>query len=373
MDKIIRVAQVIGKAINGGTEAFAMNYYLNIDRSKVQFDFFVESTSGIINRERIESLGGRVIIIPSYNNVFKYMKTLTKLFKEGNYDVVHSNMNTLSVFTLRAAKMAGIPVRIAHSHSTANRKEWKKTFAKNLLRPFSKVYATHYCACSEIAGRWLFGNRTFDRGEVIIINNAIDLDRFKFNVEIRQKLRDRLKVSDELVVGHIGRFCQQKNQLFLLNVFQELLKVKPSSKLLLIGNGEMDDELKFKAYEMNLSGSVIFAGVKRLPEDYYQAMDCFVLPSLYEGLGMVAVEAQVSGLPCIVSNNVPDGVTVNDNVVHLKLDRDYSKWVDAILSCAGKREKLDVEKFRLNGYDILVEAQKLVNMYKRFCASDCER
>ena len=176
MDRVIRVAQIIGKAINGGTEAFAMNYYTHIDRSKVQFDFFVESTSKIIDRELIESLGGRVVIIPSYKNPFNYIKILTKLFKDGNYDIVHSNMNALSVFTLRAAKKAGVPIRIAHSHSTSNKKEWKKTIIKNLLKPLSKIYATHYFACSELAGRWLFGNKTFDKGQVKVINNAIELN-----------------------------------------------------------------------------------------------------------------------------------------------------------------------------------------------------
>ena len=159
-EKVIKVAQVIGMAVDGGTESVWMNYYRNIDKKKIQFDFLVENESKIINKKEIESMGGKIVIIPPYNNPIKYMRVLKKIFKENPYDIVHSNMNALSVFTLRAAKKAGIKVRIAHSHSTSNKKEWKKNILKNILRPFSKVYATHYLACSELAGRWLFGNKT---------------------------------------------------------------------------------------------------------------------------------------------------------------------------------------------------------------------
>ena len=179
-NKKIRVAQIIGKACNGGVEACIFNYFKAIDKSKVTFDFFVENTSDIINKDVIESMGGRVIITPKYTNLFKYLSFLRKKFKQEKYDIVHSNINTLSVFPLFTAWLAGIKVRIAHSHSTSNKKEHLRNLIKGILRPFSKVFATHYFACSELAGRWLFGNRTFNKGKVFVLNNAIDIDRFKF-------------------------------------------------------------------------------------------------------------------------------------------------------------------------------------------------
>ena len=180
----IRVAHIIGKWLGGGVEAVVMNYYRHIDRSKIQFDFLCDEDSTNIPYEEIEQLGGRVILIPPYQKVFKYQKELIRIFKENNYKIVHSHINTLSIFPLRAAKKAGVKVRIAHSHSTTNKKEWKKNLLKQVLRPFSKVYATNYMCCSELAGRWLFGDKTYDSGQVYLLNNAINLDKFKYNEKL---------------------------------------------------------------------------------------------------------------------------------------------------------------------------------------------
>lgn len=183
----IRVAQIMGKWLGGGVESVIMNYYRHIDRAKVQFDFLCDEDSTDIPYEEIEKLGGRVILIPPYQKVFKYQKKLVKIFKENNYKIVHSNLNALSFFPLRAAKKAGVSIRIAHSHSTGNKIEWKKNIIKNILRPFSKVYANYYFACTEHAGRWLFGNREYDKGNVYLLNNAIDLYKFKYNKIIRKR------------------------------------------------------------------------------------------------------------------------------------------------------------------------------------------
>ena len=182
----IVVAQIMGKWVGGGVEAVIMNYYRHIDRSKIQFDFICDEDSTNIPYEEIEKLGGHVILCPPYQKLFKYMKFLEKLFREKKYRIVHSNINTLSVFPLRAAKKAGVKVRIAHSHSTSNPKEWKKNLLKNTLRPFSKKYATDYFACGELAGRYLFGNKTFDSGKVKIVHNAIDVEKFKFDPEAQE-------------------------------------------------------------------------------------------------------------------------------------------------------------------------------------------
>ena len=186
---MILVAQIIGKALNGGVEACIWNYYKAIDKEKVQFHFFVENTSAIIDKEKIEKLGGKIIVTPKYTHIFKYIKFLIKTFKNNKYDIVHSNLNALSVFPLFAAKLAGIKVRIAHSHSTTNKKEFLRNLIKNFLKLFSKTFATDYFACSELAGRWLFGKKAFNSGKVFIVNNAIDLDKFKFDCEKRAEIR----------------------------------------------------------------------------------------------------------------------------------------------------------------------------------------
>ena len=244
MDKVIRVAQIIGIAGAGGVESVVMNYYKNIDKTKVQFDFFVESPSIIIDKELIESMGGNIVIIPPYKRIFSFLLKLTKLLKEKDYDIIHSNMNALSVFSLFAAFLAGKKIRIAHSHTTTNKKEWKKNILKSILQPFSKVFATHYFACSEKAGRWLFGNKTFEQGKVEIINNAVNLNRFKYDTDLRNKVRKELKINDEFVVGHIGRFVTVKNHEFIIEMFNEFQKNRPASKLLLIGDGEGMEKIK---------------------------------------------------------------------------------------------------------------------------------
>ena len=166
------------------------------------------------------------------------MNYFIKLFKNEHYKIVHSHINTLSLFSLFAAKRAGVPIRIAHSHSTAGKGEYKKNILKYTLRPFAKVYATHYAACSRYAAEWLFGKKIVEQEKVFILNNAIDIDKFKFDEDVRKKIRKELDIENKFVIGHVGRFCYQKNQEFLINVFLEVYKKKPDAVLLLIGDGE---------------------------------------------------------------------------------------------------------------------------------------
>lgn len=325
----IIVAQIVGKWLGGGVEAMLMNYYRHIDRTKIQFDFICDADSTDIPYDEIKKLGGRVILCPPYQKLPQYLKFLTKLFKENKYKIVHSHINTLSVFPLYSAKKAGVRTRIAHSHSTSNKKEWKKTLFKNLLRPFSKRYATDYFACSEHAGRWLFGNKTFDNKEVTIIPNAIDIEKFKFDKTVRTRLRKELNINKStFVVSHIGRFVPQKNHTFLIDVFNEVHKQRPDSVLLLIGQGPLEEKIKQKVKKLGLEKSVKFLGQRNDTNKLYSVMDVFVLPSLYEGLGMVAIEAQINGLRLICSNNTPSDVKMHDQVFFAPLK--CNKWVDLI-------------------------------------------
>ena len=271
--------------MDGGVESVVMNYYRNIDKSKVQFHFICDEDSTDIPYDEIEKLGGKVIVVPPYQKLFKYQKELYKIFKENNYKIVHSHINALSVFPLRIAKKAGVPIRIAHSHSTSNKKEWKKNIVKNILRPFSKVYANKFFACTKHAGEWLFGKKIIERKELNVINNAIDLNKFEFNEKIREDLRKEFGIKeDTIVIGHIGRFMKQKNHDFLIDVFNELIKKDENSILILIGQGPLLNDMKQKVSDLKIEDKVKFIGQVTDVEKYYNIMDVFLFPSIYEGL-----------------------------------------------------------------------------------------
>lgn len=364
----IRVAHIIGKWVGGGVEAVVMNYYRHIDRNKIQFDFICDDDSTNIPYEEIEKLGGKVILVPPYQKMFKYQKEMKKILKDGNYKIVHSHINTLSVFSLRAAKKAGVPVRIAHSHSTTNKKEWKKNLLKTFLRPFAKVYATHYFACTEHAGRWLFGDKEFESGNVYILNNAIDLDKFKFDEEIRKRKRAELGIdNDKLVIGHIGRFVEQKNHTFLIDIFNEVYKENNKSVLLLIGQGPLEEEIRDKVKILNLENSVKFLGQRSDVNELYQAMDIFVFPSLYEGLGIVLIEGQTAGCYCLASTEIPENAKITENIELIGLNKNVEIWVNKILNYPNvDKRKNYAREIEKQGYNIIKEEKKLEEIYARF-------
>lgn len=370
----IRIAQIIGKWVGGGVEAVVMNYYRNVDHNKIQFDFICDDDSTNIPYEEIESLGGRVILIPPYQKVFKYHKELKRVLREGKYKIVHSHINTLSVFSLFAAKRAKVPVRIAHSHSTTNKVEWKKNLMKNALRPLSKLFATDYFACTEHAGRWMFGDKEYQNGNVYVLNNAINLESFKYDQKIRKAKRKELGIKDStLVVGHIGRFVHQKNHSYLIDVFNELHKKQTDSILLLAGQGPLLNEVKDKVNSLNLQDSVKFLGQRNDVSELYQVFDTFVLPSIYEGLGMVLIEAECAGVPCFASTDVPDIAKVTANLTFLSLMEKPKIWAIKILDSLKKYKRKDCAKeVQKAGYDIKIEVGKLSNKYNNLLKSRCD-
>lgn len=365
MTEPIRVAHVIGNWLGGGVESVVMNYYRNIDRNKVQFDFLCSESSTDIPYEEIEKLGGRVFIVPNYTKVFKYQKELQKIFKENNYKIVHSHISTMSVFPLRAAKKAGVPVRIAHSHSTTNKKEKKKNLLKQVLRPFSRVYATDYMCCSELAGRWLFGDKEYDKGNVYLLNNAIDLDKFKYNESLRKEKRKEFGISDDtLVIGHIGRFVEQKNHRFLIDIFNEIHKKNSNSLLWLVGQGPLKKEIENKVKELKLNDSVRFLGQRNDVNELYQAFDVFLLPSLYEGLPVVGVEAQATGLLCELSCDMTKETKVLDTTRFMSLDDTAEEWANNILDDYSKFKRHDTTfEITKNNFNIKNETVNLENEY----------
>ena len=366
-NKQIKIAQIIGKWVGGGVEAVVMNYYCQIDKTKIQFDFICDDDSTNIPYEEIEALGGKVILIPPYQHVFKYHKELKRVLKEGKYKIVHSHINTLSVFSLFAAKCVGVPVRIAHSHSTTNKKEKKKNLMKQLLRPFSRLFATDYMCCSELAGRWLFGDKEYDKGNVYLLNNAIDVDKFKYDENVRKEVRNELGIKDDtFVVGHIGRFVEAKNHLFLIEIFKEIYIKNKNSVLILAGQGSLQNNIKDKVEQLGLKDNVIFLGQRDDANRLYQAMDVFLFPSLYEGLGMVLIEAQCSGIPCVCSNEVPVEAQITKNVACINLNETSDRWVEEILKMYNiVRRTNQEEAVRKRGYDIKKEVRILEQIYLR--------
>lgn len=372
----IRVAQVMGKMLFGGTESVVMNYYRHIDRTKVQFDFIADSDSRmpIPRKEEIESLGGRVFIVPPYQKLHEYIPALVRLFREQDYQIVHAHISTLNVFPLYAAKKAGVPVRISHGHTTASSGEWGKNILKYSLRPFAKTYATHYAACSELAGEWLFGKRTMGQGKVTIFHNAIELDRYRYDEKVRREVRRELGIDDgKFVIGHVGRFCYQKNQEFLLDVFAEVQKQNQDAVLLLVGDGGDREKIEEKARRLGLWGGVILPGSRSDVERLYQAMDVFVFPSRYEGLGMAVIEAQMCGVRTIVSTAVPEETRITDRVVFLKLSEGAKVWAEYV-GHGSERGKRNARDARLDGrmqdtgkaggiYDIQLQAKKMAGYY----------
>ncbi|MCO1600976.1 glycosyltransferase family 1 protein [Desulfosporosinus nitroreducens] len=359
-----RIAQILSKMNSGGIEMVVLNYYRHINRTKVQFDFIVEEGSTIPYRDEIEKMGGKIYLVPSYTDIKEYQRQLISLFKRNDYKIVHVHMNALSIFPLRAAKMAGVPIRIAHNHSTASKNELKRTVVKYILRPLAKVYPTHFCACSALAGKWLFGKRFYDQGNVKLIPNAIDISKFSFNQEIRNRVRKELNVEDSFVIGHVGRFMKQKNHNFLVDIFKKIHEIDSTAILLLAGEGELKEEIENKVRMLGLKDSVCFLGVQNNVHELMQGMDIFLLPSLYEGLPVVGVEAQSAGLPCVYADTITEETKILDSTEFVSLKESVDKWADKVLHFKDgfERKKVD-EKIIDSGFQIKKAAENLCNYY----------
>lgn len=364
MDKI-KVLHILGGPMGrGGTESFIMNYYRNMDHDRIQFDFIIQGNKkGIFDDELIE-LGSKFYYLPyKSKHPIKYIIGLNNIFQNEHYKIVHSEMDSMGTWPLLQAKMCKIPVRIAHSHNT---KVQTDNFIKKSINELSKYIlryiATDYFACGKDAAIWLFGKRYYQNNKIKIINNAIDLEKFSFNKNKREYLRNKFKVNGIKVIGHIGRFCEQKNHSFLIDVFYEYHKMNSSSCLVLIGSGVLKQFVEKKVCDLGLSDNVIFLGEIDNPQDMYNMFDLFLFPSLYEGLAIVMIEAQANGVPCLVSNTITKELMLS-NVKDMSLDSEPEIWAKKIDSCV-RNVDLDAEALlRKNGYDINIEAKKLEKLY----------
>lgn len=361
MEYPVRVAQVVGKMLGGGVEQVVMNYYRHIDREKVQFDFLVDADSTLIPKEEIESLGGRVYIIPPYQRPVAYQKKLIELFRHEGWKIVHSHINAMSVFPLCAAKRAGVPIRIAHSHSTSGKGEYVKNAMKCVLKQFSNIYPTNKFACGQYAGEWLFGkNAQFE-----LMYNAIDLKNYVFDPSVRTTMREELGLNEsQLVIGHVGRFMQQKNHQFLIDTFAELSQREAGAVLLLVGEGELQKPIEKLVADRDLVDKVIFLGRREDVNRLYQAFDVLCLPSLYEGLCLVGVEAQRAGLPCVLADSITREVDVTNRCIFLPI-ADPAVWADAIcdLGSNSNLERSSIDAGAFSNYDIQAQGLWLTNRY----------
>ena len=362
--KPIRVLQIMGIVCAGGVESVIMNYYRKIDKSKVQFDFVVHKKPLKSFVDEAEIMGAKVYEVTPYTkNIFAFTYEIYKIIKSGHYNIVHSNMNSLSGFPLLAAWLAGARVRILHNHTTDTRAEGLRTVLKRTLRPFAKMFANKYWACSKLAAEWMYGKQAVNSGKVTIINNAIDLTKYAFNQEKRNKLRNELGLEGKFVVGHVGRFMKQKNHDFLIDIFSEVVKQKHNAVLMLIGEGPLKESISAKVSFLHLQNKVMFLGVRNDVADLYNAMDAFVLPSLYEGLPVVGVEVQANGLPFLCSDKVTNEILISDSIKLLSLSIGATKWTNEILSAKRTTFAETLKSMQKSGFDISNEAGKLEKMY----------
>lgn len=362
MPKQIRVLQIMGIVENGGVEAVIRNYYTFIDKESVQFDFVVHRGANQEYLKAVMKMGAKVFEVTPYStNIFKFLKEIYNIIKMGEYDVIHSNMNTMSFFPLLAAKLAGAKIRILHNHSTGSKEEGVRNIIKTVLRPFSRMFANEYWACSELAAQWMYGENLWKAGMVTIINNAVDLTKYAFDKEVRASLRKEFALEGCFVIGHVGRFMKQKNHDFLIDIFSEVLKKKDNSRLLLIGDGPLKAEIESKVRCLKLEDKVIFLQSRNDVQKLYNVMDVFVLPSYYEGLPVVGVEAQANGLPCLCSDKVTRELIISDNIELYDIKCSASDWADKVLMKSRKQTKVAIK----DNFNIKTQALKLADLYQK--------
>lgn len=357
----------------GGAETMMMNYLRHFDRSKVTYDFLVNRDYHAAYEDEIEALGGRIYrMCPMYPRYFGRYKREFRNFLEQHteYRIIHSNLEERSYFPLRIAAEKGIPIRIAHAHNRPVGFNLKSIFREYFRMRLPK-YVTHMFACGTEAGDWLYGEKSRDR--VIQQRNAIDTSAYRYDAAIATQVREEFGVTDSgtFVLGHVGRFFPQKNHTFLIDIFAEVHKRHPNSVLWLVGGGELNDalknQIKAKVDDLGLSDAVEFLGVRGDVNRLLQGMDSFILPSLYEGLPVTMIEAQASGLPCTISDRVPEQCDVTGNVQIIGLNATPAEWAKRILDqhaeYAGTNRTEGAGKVTKAGFDIKANAEWLQRFY----------
>lgn len=366
MDKKIKVVEFIPRLEFGGVEAVVLNYIKHLpDRNKFEFHIIAQNIYDSDCVQQFEQLGFTVhLVTHKRKSLYKNCTEIWKILKKENFDVAHSHMTLTNFYVLFMEKILKTNIRISHSHNAFKLESWKQKTVWPILKKLNQWVANIWVTCGYDAGSFLFGEKAMNNGRVVMLNNAIDEQLFKYDSNVRNRIRKQLEINDEFVIGHIGRFMEQKNHRFLIDVFAKVLKEMPEAKLVLIGAGELEDEILQKVKQFNIEKSVIFTGNVTNPQDYYQAMDIFVLPSLFEGLPVVSIEAQAAGLPCLISDRVDPRCKVTTGVKFLPINQGAKLWSDEIISLekCGRNEEA-TNQIISGGYSISNEARKLEMLY----------
>lgn len=376
MNEPIRVLNVVGEMSPGGIETLIMNLYRNIDREKVQFDFLFhnESCEGSFVPE-IERMGGKIYRAPVirtltktyYWKVFEYISYLKTFFSEHQeFHVIHGHMtNTAAIYMPIAKKYGNVSCCIAHSHLTQARPGLSGKITDILHKPVPKL-ATDYFACSEMAAHWIFPEDAIRAGKVKIIKNGVDPKRFKYDSKRSSQLKKDLGLEDRFVIGNVARFKEEKNHTFQIDILKEIVKLRPDAILMFVGDGELRPVIENKVHDLGLENNVRFMGIRSDVPDLMLAMDLFLLPSLYEGLPVVGIEAQAAGLPVITSTGVTTETDITGNVNFLDLDIGAKAWAKKIVEVSDSFLRHDMYDYiHENGYDITETAKWLQDFYIR--------
>lgn len=364
---MIRILHVVSKlSLNSGVMNVIMNYYRHIDRTKIQFDFLYFEERNPDFKDEIKNLGGNIFFVnkPSLKHIYRTCKEFNSFFSNNyaKYTAVHLHEIYLVNFISYFRKKYDIKHLITHAHTTKYSDNPKNALRNRIMCLGLKHSVTDYFACSKAAGEFYYGKEAVESGLVKVIPNAIDLKKYKFNQIIRDKVRKILNIEDKFVVGHIGRMAPPKNQKFLLQIFKKVKKERTNSILLMIGNGPLKKEIESEIKRLNLQDSVILLGVRNDVPNLLMAMDVFLLPSLYEGLPVVCVEAQATGLRCVLSDNITKEVDCG-NCEFISLKEKAEIWCKEILSADVKNSNHDISAFLNTQYSIYIQSRILEKEY----------
>lgn len=358
----VRILHIVSSMNRAGIENALMNYYRNIDRSRVQFDFLLAKPYKCDFDDEILALGGRIYRIP-ISNPMKYLLGLNKFFKtHKEYKTIHVHHLPWGAMPLRIAKHHGITNLISHVHFSNDPGKFARL--QKRMNSLLRKHSTHYFACSRYAGEKFFGKKIASRNNFMVLNNSIEASKFAFDAGIREKMRKELGLgNNDFVIGQVASFSPNKNQEFTIDVLKNLKSMVPEAHCIFVGTGAIKNEIEDLAREKGVYDSCIFTGSVSNAYDYMQAMDVLVFPSHSEGLGMVAIEAQASGLPAIVSTGVPEECRLTELVTFMPLDAGAEAWAKEIASKRNYVRKARLEAVRDAGYDVAVTANMLEDFY----------
>lgn len=363
---MIRVLHSVSNMDRAGIETMLMNYYRHMDHDKVQFDFLCNKKKPGAYDEELKQFGGKIYHTPGLNPMkyFQYIKYMKQLFAEHpEYKVIEAHNGAFGVYALYPARKSNIPVRIYHAHGASITRDLKmplKLFCKSRL----KNNMTHHFTCGKAAAEFYFGKKVVDNGEYELIPNAIEVEKFIYNPQVREDMRKKYDLSDKHVIGHVGRFMTQKNHEFLIDLFAEYCKQDKMAFLVLLGDGELMDNMKEKVAQLGISDNVLFAGNVGNVNEWYQAFDLFILPSVWEGLPVVGVEAQAADLPCVFSDSITKEIGFSDKAAFVSLSASKEEWIKTISKMLKQTERKNQEELiTRNHYNIKKEAVVLQERY----------